>query len=302
MRARIRSIKPEVLSDEELWDLGVETGLPIYQAFTGLWMYADREGRFEWRPRTLGPAILPFWKDDFSRVLDALETRGFIVRYAWQGRVYGWVRTFKLHQAINNKEPPSVLPDPNDKASKILSTSRVTHAPETRSGQAFVFPEGNGREGKGTEGNGSGSDASGTRAPAAESGPVSSEQVADVWNANVRAVTAGTNAHAHASRQWRTCFEAIAGAVNARATACGADAARVLDRLMDWFWSDSDGPVKSGRLDGAWVTPDKLADRAANDIRAAFGEKPRKVSGPSSREEHAADLAREGNPSWMEDA
>lgn len=160
MKARIRSIKPEVLDDEELWDLGVETGFPILQSFEGLWMYSDREGRFEWLPRTLKPKILPYWDGDFARVLDALASRRFVVRYEVDGRAYGVVRTFKKHQVINNREADSVLPVPPPEALAILSGStrgdrddaRDEHASGTREGPALVDWEGKGRERKGAGG------------------------------------------------------------------------------------------------------------------------------------------------------
>lgn len=151
MKPRIRSIKPEVHLDEVLWDLEQETGLPIFRAFTGMWNMADREGRFEWRPRALKAAILPYWEGDFSRVLDALATRGFVVRYAVDGREYGVVRTFSKHQAINNKEPASSLPAPPNQPPEMTNEStrdaRVTNASPAPLGKARV-------ERKGTEGNG----------------------------------------------------------------------------------------------------------------------------------------------------
>lgn len=114
MRPRIRTIKPEIGADEDLWDLGQETGLPVYQVFTLLWCCADREGRFEWRPRALKAICLPYWDGDFSRVLDALMTRRFLVRYTSGGREYGLVRTFLKHQHINGREPASDLPCPTE--------------------------------------------------------------------------------------------------------------------------------------------------------------------------------------------
>lgn len=174
MRPRIRTIKPEIFKDEELWDLAQTTGLPILQAFEGLWCFADKEGRFEWRPRALKTDILPYWDGDFSRVLDALTTRGFIVKYACGTREYGLVRTFKRHQVINNREADSELPPPPDETTppkgengykpKIPDTptreARVDDASGTRPVHAQAEREGNG---KGTEGNGSGKGASPTR-------------------------------------------------------------------------------------------------------------------------------------------
>lgn len=112
MRPRIRSLKPEIHTDEELWDLEVEVGLPLFRAFTGLWNYSDREGRFEWRPRALKAMILPYWGGDFEAALDALASRRFIIKYTVGGKQYGWVRKLKDHQAFNAREPASVLPPP----------------------------------------------------------------------------------------------------------------------------------------------------------------------------------------------
>lgn len=129
--SRIRTIKPEAFTDEGLWDAEQETGLPLFRAFTGLWCQADREGRFEWRPRPLKAATLPYWDGDFSRVLDALATRGFLVRYTCADREYGYVTNFRKHQFLNNKEPASRLPNPPNSESNSVR-SRDADANGTR--------------------------------------------------------------------------------------------------------------------------------------------------------------------------
>jgi hypothetical protein len=142
---RIRTIKPEFFRHEDLFDAEEETKLPLRLAFIGLWCASDREGRFKWRPRTLKSEILPFDEVDFSRVLDALATRGFIVKYASDTGEFGHIPSFKTHQVINNRERDSILPDPlNCKESDACLTRdpRVTHAGKG---------EGKGREGKGKE-------------------------------------------------------------------------------------------------------------------------------------------------------
>jgi hypothetical protein len=157
MQPRIRTIKPEFFKHEELFDLEQETGLPIRVAFAGLFTIADREGRFQWRPRTLKSHILPHDNVDFSRVLHALVTREFLVRYAWNGELFGAINTFKKHQVVNNKEKASELPSPDDKNSRILNDftefltrePRVTDACLSSLGKDQV--EGKGREGKGRE-------------------------------------------------------------------------------------------------------------------------------------------------------
>src|ERR1017187_9624772 len=107
MMQRIRTIKPEFFRHEGLFDLERETGLPVRIAFAGLLTCCDREGRFSWRPRMLKTLILPYDECDFSRVLDALATRGFIRKYRVGEDDYGLIVTFLKHQVINNRESPS---------------------------------------------------------------------------------------------------------------------------------------------------------------------------------------------------
>ena len=109
---RIRTIKPDFFNHEELYDLEQETKLPIRIAFAGLWCAADRAGRFDWRPRKLKSQILPYDELDFSRVLDALTTRGFIQKYVCDSVPYGYIPSFLDHQVINNREKESTRPNP----------------------------------------------------------------------------------------------------------------------------------------------------------------------------------------------
>jgi hypothetical protein len=142
---RIRTIKPEFFTHDELYDLEVESGLPVRIAFAGLWCAADREGRFKWEPRRLGVQILPYDNIDFSRVLHALATRGFIRGYASHGGLFGVIPSFLDHQVINNREKDSELPEPLeyiDPDACRTRDPRVTHASKA---------EGKGREGKGKE-------------------------------------------------------------------------------------------------------------------------------------------------------
>lgn len=112
MRGRTRTIKPELFADEQLGDLEATTGLPIFRAFVGLLVFADREGRFRWAPRALKGAIAPCWEGDFAKALEALASRSFIVRYTVNGEDFGYVRNFHKHQTVHPKEAPSTLPPP----------------------------------------------------------------------------------------------------------------------------------------------------------------------------------------------
>lgn len=140
---RIRTIKPQFFTHEELYALEVETKLPIRIAFAGLWCAADREGRFKWEPRRLGIQILPYDQVDFSRVLHALTTRGLLVRYRVGDVWFGAIPSWKKHQFINNKETPSEIPDvlfAEEVDASVTREPRVDHA---------IHKEGKGKEGKG---------------------------------------------------------------------------------------------------------------------------------------------------------
>jgi|GEM_PF-1873881 len=161
---RIRTIKPEIALHEGLYDLEAETGLPIRFAWAVLPCHCDREGRFEWRPRRLGAQILPYDTVDFSRVLDALWTRGFLVRYAVAGREYGCIPSFGRHQVVNNRESASTTPSPEDPDAAIIppdhEDSDASVTPHPRASDACPTPLVHAlAEGKGTwKGTGKGRD------------------------------------------------------------------------------------------------------------------------------------------------
>lgn len=154
--ARIRTIKPEFFLHDILFDLEKETGLPLRLAYIGLWTQCDREGRFKWRPLRLKVAVLPYDDVDMSRVLDALITRGFVVKYNIAGVEYGVIPSFKKHQVINNRESESDLPAPEPINSDKPSNDGEFDASGTREGRAddAFSGEGKGKEGKGKEGKG----------------------------------------------------------------------------------------------------------------------------------------------------
>ncbi|WP_273919988.1 hypothetical protein [Burkholderia pseudomallei] len=147
-------MKPELFTHEDLFEAEQETGLPLRVAFIGLFTCADREGRFKWRPRTLKLAVLPHDAVDFSRVLDALVTRGFLVRYASEsGEEIGLIPTFTKHQVINNRETPSDLPAPPANLDLTgISTRTPTRDPRVDDA-SYTRAQGKGKEGKGKEGN-----------------------------------------------------------------------------------------------------------------------------------------------------
>ncbi|WP_351122625.1 hypothetical protein [Shewanella sp. T24-MNA-CIBAN-0130] len=161
--ARIRTVKPELFRHEMLFEAEIETGFPLRLVFVGLFTVCDREGRFKWTPRSIKLDVLPYDEVDFPRVLDALVTRGFIVKYNVSGVDYGCIPSFGRHQVINNRERASEYPVPSEDNATVINDanninelsgddSRVNHASTTRQSRGLEKNEGKGREGN-KEGN-----------------------------------------------------------------------------------------------------------------------------------------------------
>jgi hypothetical protein len=129
--ARIRTIKPEFFRHEGLYELERESGLPARVAFAGLWTVVDREGRFVWKPRALKLDCLPYDECDFASVLEALESKGFVIRYKDSGRELGFIPSWHEHQVVNIREAKSLLPEPNTEmyVHAHASTAQVSHIP-----------------------------------------------------------------------------------------------------------------------------------------------------------------------------
>lgn len=110
---RIRTVKPEFFKHYELFQLEQESGLPLRLAFQGLWIVADREGRFKWRPQQIKIDTLPYDQVDMGLILDQLEGGGFIRKYTISGKDYGFIPSWDYHQRPNRDEPASEIPSPD---------------------------------------------------------------------------------------------------------------------------------------------------------------------------------------------
>jgi hypothetical protein len=138
--ARIRTIKPEFYRDEDLQDL--ERGNPgqhTMLVFSGLWGHCDKNGNFEWRPRTLKLDVLPFLDFEMADTLELLQVAGFIEKYTVDGKDYGHIPTFDSHQRISGKEA--------QEGAKFPDVSQRTDGEAAE--KHLERQEGKGREGKG---------------------------------------------------------------------------------------------------------------------------------------------------------
>lgn len=142
--ARIRTIKPEFFRNRKLYRAEQESSLPLRLAFAGLWVCADREGRFKWEPEELKLDALPWDDVDFAAVMAALEEIDAIRSYEIDGRKYGYIPAWKEHQVINNRESESALPPPPAQESRVpdATPTRDTRVQDATRG------EGKGKEGK----------------------------------------------------------------------------------------------------------------------------------------------------------
>lgn len=106
MRSRI--VHPELLANEVLGKADPYCTI----LFVGLWMLADREGRFLWRPDWLRAQVFPYRTMDILPILEFLRQKNFIAQYEVDGDQFGIVRKFKEYQKIHPHEARSRIPAP----------------------------------------------------------------------------------------------------------------------------------------------------------------------------------------------
>jgi len=103
---RSRNIKPGYFKNEVLAECS-----PLARIlFVGLWCYADREGRFEYRPKRIKIELLPYDDCCCDDLLVELEGKGFIERYTIDSHVYIQILSFSKHQNPHKKEKQSTIP------------------------------------------------------------------------------------------------------------------------------------------------------------------------------------------------
>ena len=105
---RARNIKPGFFQNEELSEVSPEVRL----LFIGLWMFADREGKFEWRPKKIKASIFPYDNYNIDDLLNSLINQRLIIKYSVGNCEYGYILNFKKHQNPHPHEAESIIPDP----------------------------------------------------------------------------------------------------------------------------------------------------------------------------------------------
>jgi hypothetical protein len=105
---RARNIKPGFFENEDLSELEPMARI----LYIGLWCYADRKGRFEWRPKRIKALIFPYDDCDINKLLMSLNSMTFIYKYKIGDMEYGFIPNFIEHQKPHPNEAKSVIPDP----------------------------------------------------------------------------------------------------------------------------------------------------------------------------------------------
>ncbi len=108
--ARIRSIHPGFLTDDDVMSLTVEEPLGVI-LFLGLLTEADDQGVFEWKPFTLKARILPAILKPIEPILDMLLSRDRLRRFDVDGKSYGAIRNFRKWQRPEKPKAWHPLPD-----------------------------------------------------------------------------------------------------------------------------------------------------------------------------------------------
>lgn len=133
--AKIRIIRPELFLDEELFEIEKAHQLPLRLAFTALFTCCDREGPFNWQPKRLKLATLPYDELDMSAVLNVLASHGFIIPYQIDQACYGCIASWDRYQLISPRETASNIPplQPHLQVEPPLSQNISKHSTATHS-------------------------------------------------------------------------------------------------------------------------------------------------------------------------
>ncbi|WP_407316668.1 hypothetical protein UQW22_09970 [Isoptericola halotolerans] len=134
--ARIRTIKPDFWTDEEVVELD-----PLERLlFIGLWNFCDDQGFFDYRPKKIKMQVLPADSIDIPAALARLARASLLVAYQGPEGVVLHIRNWKKHQRVSNaareRFAPSDLHELPDWADALASPRDSYPA------------EGKGREGK----------------------------------------------------------------------------------------------------------------------------------------------------------
>ena len=115
---RSRNIKPGFFLNCELAEVDFASRL----LFIGLWCYADREGRFEWKSKQIKAAIFPYDNVNIDKLLDSLLSLHVITCHD----KVGYIPHFKKHQNPHPHEAKSVLPEKPQQNQDVITCNDMS--------------------------------------------------------------------------------------------------------------------------------------------------------------------------------
>ena len=107
--ARIRTIKPDFFTDENIADLSPFARL----LFIGMFCHADRKGVLEYRPKRLKVQILAYDSVNIEELINEIHSIGKIYRYIIGSKNFIQIKGFQRHQRPHHTEKDSDLPEYN---------------------------------------------------------------------------------------------------------------------------------------------------------------------------------------------
>lgn len=117
--ARIRSIKPEIWTDEKFVELSPLARL----LFIGLWNFADDYGRMSYSPTRIKLQILPADSTEVSELLGEIRRNGMVVVYIVEGKEFLQISGWENHQKVD-KRSASKYPSPHKTPPNSAEDSR----------------------------------------------------------------------------------------------------------------------------------------------------------------------------------
>lgn len=124
--ARIRSIKPEFWSSEQVMECSRDARL----LFIGLWNFCDDAGRHPLSPRQIKALVFPgddtLTVADVHRMIYELSKNGLIERYQVDGKDYLQVTGWQ-HQKIDRPQKPKYPGPPDDHSSNVHREPSTEH-------------------------------------------------------------------------------------------------------------------------------------------------------------------------------
>lgn len=139
--SRIRSIHPGFFTDEDFVQVSAFARLLLL----GLGTEADDKGTFPWKPVSLKMKLFPMDMVDIQELLKELTDADAVRRYKVDGKEFGAIRNFRIHQ--RPKKPNDLHPLPDEFLHYVGLSDGSSEPVGNRSGKTSA----DGGEGRGEE-------------------------------------------------------------------------------------------------------------------------------------------------------